>query len=234
MTRPFRLDELTGPDDREAAGDLAPAVEAARLIERSVVTDGVRPSPGFTERVMLAVAAEPLPRRSGLAIVVAGLRSAWRVALTANHPPLVRARAVAIVLAAVVALGSLGGAATLAAAGALNLLQAHPSPLVTPLPQLVSPRPTDGANPAPTPRPSETAEPGETPEASDPPEASETPEPGDTPEPGSSDQHGGGSGGGSGGGGDGSGATARPTRGPEQTETPEPTETPETPEPSDH
>lgn len=233
MTRPFRPDELTGSDQPADSAELAAASEVARLIERRLGTDGVRPTPGFSERVMAAVAAQPAPRRSRLAILAGALRMTWQTALSANRPPLVRARALAIVLAALVALGSIGGAATLAAAGALNLLQPHPTvaPLVIPHPQPShSPEPAQTQDPRRSPEPSQAVGPAET------PEPAETAEPGETPEPSASDHSGGGDGSGGGGGdggggGSGSKATPGPGHTPEPRETPEP---PETPEPSDN
>ena len=231
MTQPFRPDELLGPDGSADPAELAAALDVARQIERTVGSDGVRPTPGFSDRVMAAVATQPAPRRSRLAALAGVLRVAVQTTVNANRPPLVRARALAIVLAALLALGSIGGAATLAAAGALNLFQPHPSsgPLFTPHPQLSpshDPNETNdpGRTTEPT-EPTETAEPGETPEPTEP---TETAEPGDTPEPGASDHSGndgGGDGGGSGGDGGGT-ATPRPSHSHEPRETPEPTETP--------
>jgi hypothetical protein len=219
MNRPFRTDELSGPDAPGDPAELAAALEVARVFERSVGVDGVRPTPGFSDRVMAAVALEPAPRRSRLAVLLGALRSTWQTVLNANRPPLVRAQALAIVLVVMIALGSIGGAATLAAAGALNLFQAHPTsgPLITPVPQpRVSPDSTEAPKSSKSPEPTESVGPVQT------PEVSETPEPGETPEPTSSDRPGGG---------DGSKATSGPGHTPEPTETPEPTDTPE---PSDH
>ena len=66
MTGPFRPDELRGPTESDDPAELAAALEAARLLERAVGADGVRPSPDFTSRVMAAVVAQPAPRRSRL------------------------------------------------------------------------------------------------------------------------------------------------------------------------
>lgn len=226
MNRPLRGDELSDPDAPGDPAELAAALEIARVLERSVGVDGVWPTPGFSDRVMAAVALEPAPWRSRLGVALGALRSTWQTALSANRPPLVRAKALAIVLVVLIALGSIGGAATLAAAGAMNLFQAHPTsgPQITPVPRPnVSPDTTE----APTnksPEPTESLSPVETPEVSETPEPAETPEPGSTPEPTSSDRHGGG------GGGDGN-ATPEPGHTPEPTETPEPTTSPE---PSDH
>lgn len=229
MTRPFRADELSSAEAPGDPAELAAAVEVARLIERTVGADGVLPTPGFSDRVMAAVATQPAPRRSHLAALSGAIRATWQTALSANRPPLVRAKALAIVLVVLVALGSIGGAVTLAAAGALNLFQAHPSsgPLITPGPQpKASPDSTETRNPDASPEPTETVGPGETPEPSETVESSETSELGGSDNPG-----GGGGGGGDGGSGSGSKATPRPGRTTEPTETPEPTETAN---PSDH
>ena len=231
MTRPFHPDELRGRTGSDDPTELAAALEAARLLERAVGADGVRPSPDFTTGVMAAIASQPAPRRSRLALLAGMLQGAWRTALAAGQPPMIRARAIAIILVAVVALGSVGGAATLAAAGAIDLFGPHgtPTPLLSPGPTTrPTHEPSTSPNPGLTPEPTELESPGE------PPEASETPEPGETPEPTGTDDHGGG--GGSGGDGGGS-ATPRPSRTPRATDKPEPTETPEpteAPEPSDH
>jgi hypothetical protein len=223
MTRPLRPEEIDGPGGGGAAGD-ADALAIARLLERAVAADDVRPTTDFNARLMAAVALEAAPRRSYRLLVGGAILSAWQTALGANYPPLMRARAVALLLIVALVIGSLGGAATLAAAGAIQLFEPHPSsgPVVTP-----APPPQASPLPSQAPGPGITQEPGET------PEPSETVEPSETPEPTASDDHGGGGGGGSGGG-DGSGsgkATPRPTRTPWPADTPEPTETPE---PSDN
>ena len=229
MTQPIRPDELSALDGQGDPAELAAALGTARLIERTAGADGVRPTPGFSDRVMAAIAGEPLPRRNRLVALAGLFRLTWQTMLSANRPPMVRARALAIVLGALIALGSLGGAATLAAAGALNLFQAHPSsgPSQLPHPQ-VSPSP----DPTQTHEPEHTSAPSETPEASESPEPTETAEPGDSPEPAASD-HPRPSGGDGGGGGK---ATPRPSHTPEPVHTPEPSHSPEpteSPEPSD-
>jgi len=226
VTRPFRPDELSGIDGPADPADLAAALGTGRLIERTVGADGVQPTPGFSDRVMAAIASEPAPTRNRLAMLAGAFRLTWQTVLSANRPPMVRARALAIVLGALIALGSIGGAATLAAAGALNLFQPHPSsgPLLTPHPQ-VSP----SHDPGETHEPERTSEPSETVEPSETPEPSETAEPGDSPEPQASDQPrgSGGDGGGDGGGGGSGKATPGPGHTSEPRETPEPTESPE-------
>ncbi len=213
MTQPFRPGELSEPGAPDDAAELATALEMARLIERSVGADGVRPSPGFSDRVMAEVASQPAPHQRGLAIFLAAARTMWQTALNVKQPRLVRARALAVLLAALLVLGSMGGAATLAAAGALNLFASQPSsgPVTTSVPERnPSPRPTRRTTKSP--EPTEEVGPGDTPEASE------------TPEPGASDDDGAGSGGGDG------------TVSPWPSRTPEPDDTPKpgsTPEPSD-
>ncbi len=221
MNTPFRPDELNGAETPVDSAELAAALAVARLIERTVRAAGVLPTPGFSDRVMSAVATEAAPHRSRLAALAGVLGAAWRTALSANRPPLVRARAMAIVLVAVLAVGSIGGGATLAAAGALNLFGPHPttSPVIThepgPSPNRRSPEPP---NPGLSPSPDRVG-------PSESPDPSETVEPSETPEPSSTDDGGGGSGGGGG------AATPRPSGTHEPAETPEPSHTPE---PSDH
>ena len=96
---------------------------------------GIQPPVGFADRVMAAVAHEPLPqpvRAFGAALVAgrlgAALRSigdAWRVGTGGSTPLWLRAQALALVL--VVAIGSLAvaGGATV---GAIDLLSANQSP----------------------------------------------------------------------------------------------------------
>jgi hypothetical protein len=182
MTSPFRPDELGSSGGAADSAELASALEAARLLERAVGVDGVQPSPDFASRVMAAVATQPAPSRSRLAMLLGSVRAAWDTALSANQPPFLRARAIAIVLIVILALGSLGGAATLAAAGALNLIGPHPSttPLITPGPVPNPSGPTTTSpNPAATHEPTESEGPSETPDASETPEPTETPEPPD-------------------------------------------------------
>jgi hypothetical protein len=223
MTRLFRPEELDGPGTGRPPGEDADLLGVAQLLERAVGVDDVRPTADFSARVMAAVALEARRRRSYRAVIAGAIRSAWQTARSANDPPLVRARAVAVLLVVALAIGSLGGAATLATVGAIELLEPQPStrPVVTPPPvPLASPQPSEG------PTPSATIEPGQSPEPTG------TVEPSETPEPTASDDHGGGGGGGGGSGGSGgSTATPRPTRTPRPTDTPRPTETPEA---SDH
>src|SRR6185369_2347706 len=100
----------------------------ARDLESMIVT-GVLPSEGFADRVMAAIAGEPLPqpvRAFGLALLAGHLRAAgsaltdaWRTISSVPAPLAVRAQALALVL--VVVVGSLA-VATGATVGALGLL----------------------------------------------------------------------------------------------------------------
>jgi hypothetical protein len=172
------------------------------------------PAEDFADRVMTAIADEPLPqpvRAFGLAVVAGRFRAAaaavgdsWRVATSGFAPAAVRAQAFALVLVVAVATITVAGGATV---GAINLLSPNgptptPAPTVSPAP---SPSPSDepviDASTGPT--PSETVEPTETPE----PTGSDD-HGGRTPRPTATgtDDHGGGSGSGSGSGSGGSGS----------------------------
>ena len=222
MSRPFHPSELHGSDVPGAPGELEQALESAGLIESAATADEVLPSPGFTSRVMAAVTSAPAPRRGRAAALIAGLRATWQTALSAGQPPRVRARAMVIVLAALIILGSMGGAVTLAAAGALRLI-------VPPPPASV---PTLVPEHRPSPGPSDRATPGERPEPSEGVEPRETPERSEAPEPEASDNGGGGV---DGGGDDDGGAGGRSVS-PRPSHLPEPGETPgssSSPEPDD-
>ena len=45
-----------------SAAELADALRAARDLEALAASDGVRPTEGFDDRVMAAIALEPIPR----------------------------------------------------------------------------------------------------------------------------------------------------------------------------
>ena len=157
-------------DEARVAGEMARELDAVAAASHAA------PPAGFADRVMAAVAREPLPqptrafgtalaaRRLGAAIATVG--DAWRVAIGGRAPLAVRAQALALVL--VVAGGSLAlaGGATVGAIDLFNATQpARPSP-TTPQPSQLLPSPS----PTPSPTP---AFPGPTPN----PEASDTPEP---------------------------------------------------------
>jgi hypothetical protein len=219
-----------GPSDTE----LADATAAARDLEALAVLDTIVPSVGFDDRVMAAIEVEAPVRlvitsgrtlRGGmLAGFLVSFRDAWRVAAAPGRPFAVRAQALAFVLIAVVALGSL---TTVAAVGAATFLSSAPGPSPTPtvtvapttgpVPSaspdpVASPTPTasgtddDAASPSGTAEPTETAEPShtakptatddhhETPRPTKTAKPTETPEPTDTDEPDGTDDHGGGKG----------------------------------------
>ncbi len=191
----------------------------ARELER---LDGgaIRPSEDFTDRVLGAIADEPLPRPMAVAGVAAregrvgalvgALRDTWHVAWSGGRPMAARAQAMAFVLLLVVAVGSVGAAATV---GAINVLFSTTStPSIAPEPSLPavvspsvgptaspSPSPTPSVTPSTSPEPTKTAKPTPTPTHTDGPRHTETPEPTET------DDHGGGGSGSDGGHGGGSG-----------------------------
>ncbi|HET7474067.1 MAG TPA: hypothetical protein VFJ71_13140 [Candidatus Limnocylindrales bacterium] len=174
------------------------AADMASELEQLTMTTPILPSAGFADRVMAAVAREPLPqpvRAFGLAVfggrlwaAASAVRDAGRIVTVPRVPLAVRAQGLALVLiVAVGGLALLGGAAV----GAAALLQGQtyePSPPV----QLVSPSPSPSPAPSATPVPSATA----SPEASDTPEPTETADPTDDrtarPTAAGTDDHGGG------------------------------------------
>ena len=180
--RPFGPDELDGvaglsPDE------LAAETRLARDLEGIVARDGIRVTPDFADRVMGAIALEPVPapaiaagsalRHAALAGFLVSVRDAFRVTLSGGFPVAVRVQAFALVLLVV---GVTAGSGY-AAAGALGLLdRSSPSPSVeVPATPAETPRPTDtprATSESPTPSPTPTA----TPEATDSAEPSESPE----------------------------------------------------------
>lgn len=211
--RPFHLSELGSEADPFESADL---LRMARELEG---LDGgpIRPSDGFTDRVLAAIADEPLPapmavaglaaRQGRLGAMVAALRDTWHVAWTGGRPLAVRAQAMAFVILLVVAVSSVGAMTTVGAMNVLFPAISSPSPKLpvsnpTPPPARTaeptdSPEPTDSAEPPETPEPTETEKPGDTPKPGETTKPNETVEPGHTTRPG-------------------------------HTETPEPTQTPET------
>ncbi len=156
----------------------------ARDLESMTMTSAIQPSEGFADRVMLAIAAEPLPqpvRAFGIAFFGGHLRAAgsaigdaWRVVSSGPAPLVVRAQALALVL--VVLLGSLtlvGGATV----GGFNLLAGPGTPPASgPPPSLLRPSPSQ--EPSVIQTPSQTPE--QSNEPSDGPDASDTSEPQET------------------------------------------------------
>ncbi|MEA2547398.1 MAG: hypothetical protein QOI09_2671, partial [Chloroflexota bacterium] len=133
-------------------------------LERLVVEPGMRALEGFADRVMAAVALEPLPqpaRAFGVALLggrlsaaIASIGDAWRVVLGGSTPLGVRAQSLALVL--VLAIGS-AAIASGAAVGAMGLLSQSPTVTpapATPLPSTISPSPSASPSPAPSESPS--------------------------------------------------------------------------------
>lgn len=209
-------------DTQPSDAELAEALAVARELEALSAADGIRPTEGFEDRVMAAIATEPAPRlvvlpptavRGGRAgALLVAIRDAWGVATSGGRPVAVRAQALAFVLLVVVAAGALTTATALTVGGFLQRNES-PSPSVEPAPS-TAPTPSAPATPTATPPPGESTEPSETPEATETAEPTETPDADETTKPGE---------------------TPRPTRTPPSTETPEPDETPDpddTPEPT--
>jgi hypothetical protein len=145
-------------EDSATDGDTptAEVLVVARDLEAFARSETVTPSVDFEDRVMAAITAEPPPRAlasGGLPGLVAVVRDAWRLTWSGGRPLAVRAQALAFVLLAAVALGSLG---TLAAVGIGRLLFPETPPIVTPAP-LPTPSPSIGPSADPTISPSPSA-----------------------------------------------------------------------------
>jgi hypothetical protein len=241
MSRQLRPADLAGADGLEpAVPEVADALAIARELDASLAASDVHPSATFADRVMAAIAVEPLPqpsiaavlavRRRRIGALVGALADTWRVAMTGGRPLAVRAQAAAFVLIAVVAFASLGG---VAAAGALQILGPHstarveldssttPVPPATPaavaaptprVPAAVS-GPTDSAAPTDSPAPSEAAAPNDSAAPNHAPRETGAPVRTATPtEDGTRTPH--------------PGRTPRPTDTPAPTDTPNPTDAP--------
>jgi hypothetical protein len=196
--RRFDRSEL-GDGDAAASGDAVAAelLAVARDLEAFAQSESVTPSVDFEDRVMTVIADEPPPRAvasGGSLGLVAVVRDAWRLALTGGRPLAVRTQALALVLLAAVALGSIG---SLAVVGVGRLLGPEaPVPTVRPAPA-PSPSPSMRPSPSLSPSPSVTPSPSPT-ETAQPTETAETT--GDSSGPGSgSDDDSSGRGSGSGG-----------------------------------
>lgn len=211
--RPFHPSELDGADD-DGASTVSPSDLLVTARELEWLDSGaIRPSEGFTDRVLAAIALEPLPapmavagtaaREGRVGAMLAALRDTWHVAWSGGRPMAARAQAMAFVLLLVVAVGSVSGLATIGAVGALfppATPALHPT---QPVPAVATPSPRPTPSPSPSidrtepPEPSETAEPTDTHEPTDTLEPEETEKPHETPE-----------------------HTSRPTHGPEESEHP--------------
>jgi hypothetical protein len=211
MSGPFRPGELDSADEPLTLAEQAQVFAAAREVEAAAMAADVRPTPGFSDRVMAAVAAEPLPRpmaafgraaRQGRArAAFSALSDTWRLAWSGGRPLAARAQALAIVAVLVLAVASMSGVAIAGVAGMFGrstVATPTPQSTVPPPSQEPSPSATSTATPNATSRPPATPEPTATPKRSTP---RPTVEPTETPEDG--DDHGGrdGSGSGSSGGG---------------------------------
>jgi hypothetical protein len=146
---PEELDDVAGirPDE------LAAETRLARDLESVAARGTVGQTVGFADRVMAAVAAEPVPapmraarvalRRGAFIGFLVSVRDAWRVTFSGGFPVAVRAQALALVL---VVTGIAAGTG-LAAAGAAGLFEGNHA---SPGPSLVAPTPPhDGVTPAP-------------------------------------------------------------------------------------
>jgi hypothetical protein len=188
------------------------AAEMTRELEALTMTiaSPVKPSDGFADRVMEAIAGEPLPqpvRAFGMAVVAGHLRAAaaavgdaWRTISSAPAPMAVRAQALALVLVVLVGSLALAGGATVGAIGLFGGTPPTPGPSIPP-PSLVIPGPSPSPAPSEDPVEPPTAEPSDSAEPTD---AHETEKPTVRPRtatPTATDDHGGGSGSGSGSGG---------------------------------
>jgi hypothetical protein len=174
----FGVEEL-GPTEGTELDD---ALEAIGALERVGQDAPVHTGPAFSDRVMAALADEPVPGSVGFLFPIRRLgpvrgftesvRQAW-ASVGGGRPVFARAAALAYVLVVAVAATSLVGAASFGAAGALGLLEPR---------QTVQPTPEATIAPVLTPPP-----------ATESPESSTEPEPTESPEAvAPSDDHGGG------------------------------------------
>ena len=155
--RRFHPAEIDLESDELTAGLL----ETARDLEAYAATGMAAPTVGFEDRVMAAIADEPMPRPARGLGFLATVREAWAVAFGPGRPLAMRAQALALLLVLAVAVGSVG---SLAVVGASRLLgpavppptTPSPAPSPSPLPSPVTPSPTPSSSPTPTPRPSPT------------------------------------------------------------------------------
>lgn len=202
----------------QSEAELAGALAVARELEALASATGIRPTEGFEDRVMQAVATEPVPRvvvrpasavRGGRpAAFLLALRDAWGVATTGGRPIAIRAQALAFVALLLLAVGSLTTAGVVTVGGLLTHGSQAPSlqPAPTAIPTPAGPDATPSDDPSVSPEP--TLEPGPTtsPEDTATPAPTPRPTPDDTPRPT---------------------RTPRPTDRPRATPTPDPTETPD-------
>lgn len=184
--RRFDPSELANGDPA-GNGDAAAAelLAIARDLEAFASSESVTPSVDFEDRVMAALANEPPPRAvsaGGVMGLLTLVQDAWRLTWSGGRPLAVRAQALAFVLLAAVAVGSLG---TLGVVGVGKLLSpATPPPTVAPAPSL-TPSPSVAPSPSPSAVPTPSASPTPTPTASP---TQRTAEPTETTEPTETDE----------------------------------------------
>ena len=180
----------------EPGGDLATSLATGRELEGLAAERMADPGEEFTDRVMAAIATEPVPQpvhvagralRVGAPIALLGaFRDAWRVAFGQGYPARARAQGLALVLVAAVGVGALttaGGAAVAGALGAFDGDRPSPAPTTEP-----SPLPTTSPLQSPSVSPSPTVSPTPSPDPTRSPAPTETPEPTDTDEPDETDE----------------------------------------------
>jgi hypothetical protein len=167
---PFGSQELP-TDGAASAAELATSLRIGRDLDSLASEPTIAPRDDFALRVMGAVAREPAPLplavvghalRAGQPLgLLAGLRDAWRVAIGGGRPAFARAQAFALVLVALLAVGSLGGLAGAAAFRIFAPDDAAPTPAPSTVPA-VAPNPTASPTASPafieTPSPSPTAQ----------------------------------------------------------------------------
>jgi uncharacterized membrane protein YgcG len=155
--RRFHPGEIDLESDELTAGLL----ETARDLEAYAATGMAAPTVGFEDRVMAAIADEPMPRPArGLGFLTT-VREAWAVAFGAGRPLAMRAQALALLLILAVAVGSVGsvavvGASRLLGPAVLPPTTPSPGPSPSPLPSPMTPSPSPSSSPTATPRPSPT------------------------------------------------------------------------------
>lgn len=195
--RRFHPGEIDLESDELTTGLL----ETARDLEAYAATGMAAPTVGFEDRVMAAIAVEPMPRPTGGRGFLATVRESWAVAFGAGRPLAMRAQALALLLMVALAVGSVGSVAVV---GASRLLGPN-TPPTTPSPA-----------PSPSPLPSPSVVPSPSPIVSPTPSATRTPRPSptETDEPSGTDDSGGSSGSGSGNQGSGSDSGSDDSSGP--------------------
>ncbi len=196
----FRPDEIADAARSGSETDLTGALTAARILEQAIPSDDLRPSVGFTSRVMAAVASEPPPRAAGflggmlaqpgLRSLVASVGQAWATAWRGAGRPLgARAAALAYVLVVLLAAASIAGGAAIGTAGAIGLFSSNGSPtppIVAPSPSPVLPNgvvPTGSPAPSPSDPPAASASPDSSPASTKKPSATPLPGGGQVPLP---------------------------------------------------